>query len=362
MAGLMVRAVALGLLEQSPDEALRVPRVLPLGGVEDEGLAAKAAEALYRIWWEGEESASEAQKLEIHRLAVLGGVEEIVEVIAYKISGEWRRKGRFREVVALGSLSNEVFKNTWLLQEMAYAEHQLGNINRAEYLYREAFENCPNNPAEKGSLLYFIAIFKAQQGDITGAIRLYEESLALTEQVGNVQGKAANLHQLAGIKAQQDDIAGAIALYEESLALKEQIGDVQGKAATLHQLAGIKAQQNDVAEAITLYEESLAIAEQMRDMYGKAPTLHCLAILKAYQGDVAGAITLYEESLAIAEQSGDAQGKAANLHELAGLKAQQGDVGGAIALYEESLAIQEQIGNAQGKATTLHCLAVLKAQ
>ncbi len=42
---------------------------------------------------------------------------------------------------------------------------------------------------------------------------------------------------LARLKANQGDVEGAIALYQQSLEIKEKIGDVQGKAATLHQLA-----------------------------------------------------------------------------------------------------------------------------
>lgn len=47
------RAVALGLLEVSHDEALRVPRILPVQLPEDgEALHKQAAEVLYRLWWE----------------------------------------------------------------------------------------------------------------------------------------------------------------------------------------------------------------------------------------------------------------------------------------------------------------------
>jgi hypothetical protein len=66
--------------------------------------------------------------------------------------------------------------------------------------------------------------------------------LALDEQIGDVQGKAATLHAMANLQAQQGDVAGALGLYRDSLALEEQIGNVQGKAATLHEMANLQAQ------------------------------------------------------------------------------------------------------------------------
>ncbi len=299
---LMGKAVALGLLEQSPDESLRVPRVLSLDLIEDEELAVQAAKSLYQIWWEEAESPSEVQVLEIYRLAILEKTEEIAANITTALANQG-----------------------------------------------------------KAAILHQLAGLKTQQGDVEGAITFYQQSLEIEERIGNAQDKATTLHQLADLKAQQGDVEGAIAFYQQSLEMTERIGNAQDKATTLHQLAGLKAQQGDVVGAIALYQQSLEIQEQIGNAQGKAATLHRLADLKAQQGDVEGEIALYQKSLEIQEQIGDAQGKAATLHQLATLKAQQGDVEGAIALFQQSLEIQEQIGNAQGKATTLGMLGQLLA-
>ena len=76
-------------------------------------------------------------------------------------------------------------------------------------------------------------MIKANQGQVTEAIALYQQSLELKEQIGDVQGKAATLHQMAIIYANQGQVTEAIALFQQSLELKESIGNVQGKAYTL---------------------------------------------------------------------------------------------------------------------------------
>ena len=56
----------------------------------------------------------------------------------------------------------------------------------------------------------------------------------------------------------------AIALYQQSLAIKEQIGDVQGKAATLEMMGQLLAdKKGDSETAISHLQESLAILQRI---------------------------------------------------------------------------------------------------
>ncbi|MFN7851626.1 MAG: CHAT domain-containing protein [Dolichospermum sp.] len=70
LADYINRAVALGLLEVSPDESLRVPRILPLTlPTHVETLHQQAAEVLYRLWWKEGKTSIVEELLEIHRLS-----------------------------------------------------------------------------------------------------------------------------------------------------------------------------------------------------------------------------------------------------------------------------------------------------
>jgi len=363
LEGQIIRAVALGLLEVSPDDSVRVPRILPLMLPENgDSLNRQGAEVLYRLWWEDSETSTEEQRLEIHRLALRGKVENIAVKMATVLTGGWIKNSRFREVVRVCKDTLELTENYRILHNIGYSEQELGLIEKALEHHQQVLKLCPSeDEIQKAATLHELGNLKANTGDIAGAIALYEQSLAIKESIGNLQGKAATLHELGSLKANTGDIAGAIALYEQSLAINESIGNLQGKAATLHQLGILKANAGDIAGAIALYEQSLAINESIGNLQTKAATLHCLGSLKANTGDIAGAIALYEQSLAINESIGNLQTKAATLHCLGSLKANTGDIAGAIALYEQSLAIFESIGNLQGKAMTLQWLGWLAA-
>ncbi len=356
------RSISLGLLEVMPKGTVRVSRVLPLVEPEDEQLAMAAAREVYRVWYEEAETSTEEQKLEIHRLAMTAKDGEIAGGMANILSIEWRQISRYPDILRLLRPTIAISNNLQMMTGLAIAEKENGNPQKGLELHQQVLELCTEEDAQlKATTLHQMASIYANQGQVEQAIDLYQQSLAIYEQVGYDQGKATTLHSMAIVYANQGQAKQAIDLYQQSLAIKEQIGNVQGKAATFHCMAVIYANQGQVEQAIDLYQQSLAITEQIGDVQTKAATLHCLAMIYANQGQVEQAIDLYQQSLAINEQIGDVQGKAATLHCLAIIYANQGQVELAIDLHQQSLAIKEQIGYVQGKAATLHQMAGIYA-
>ena len=359
------KAIALGLLEVSPDKSLRVPRILPLEKTTTESnreIFKIAAQVLYKLWWEDKETSTEEERLEIHRLALLGRETEISGNLASNLANNWWHKNRYRETVELCKSTLNIVEDYRVLKEMAYCQQQLGEVEEALKNYQQAKKLCPlEDETETASICHYLAGIYAQQGEVDEAINLYQQSLDLKERIGDVQGKAASLHNIARIYAQRGDVDEAINLYQQSLDLEERIGNVQGKAASLHQLAGIYAQRGEVDEAINLYQQSLDLEERIGNVQGKAASLHQLAGIYAQRGEVDEAINLFQQSLDLDERIGNVQGKAASLHQLAGIYAQRGEVDEAINLFQQSLELYERIGNVQGKAASLHQLAGIYA-
>jgi tetratricopeptide (TPR) repeat protein len=357
------RAVALGLLEVSHDEALRVPRILPVQLSEDgEALHKQAAEVLYRLWWEEAETATEEQALEIHRLALRGKVDKIAVEIAGRLARHWRNQSRFREAVKLCKSTLEIAKNYLLLHALARCEQQLGEVSKAQEHYQQALDSClVEDEKEKIAIIHNLGYLKANTGKINEAIALFEQSLALTEQIHDVRGLAATLHEMGRLKANTGNINEAIAFFEQSLVLTEQIRDVQGLAATLHEMGRLKANTGNINEAIAFFEQSLAIKEQTRDIQGLAATLQCLGSLKVNTGKINEAIALFEKSLVLAKQIGDIQGLAATLNNLGYLKLNSGEINEAVALFEQSLDLTKQISDFHTQVRTLHNLGYIKA-
>jgi tetratricopeptide (TPR) repeat protein len=303
------RAVALGLLEVSPDESLRVPRILPLKLPEDsETLHQQAAEVLYRLWWDDAESSTEEQQQEVYRLALRGKAEKIAVEVANILLTQWLYRSRFREVIKTCKETLEIFKDYGILYRLASAERELGEFDKALDNYQKALESCPPEAGEeKAEIIYNLARLRANEEKIAEAITLYKQSLEISKGIGNVKTQAAILHQLAILNVRLGQIPEAIALCQQSLALTasatESIGNVQGKAATLHLLAVLKVKLGGIEEAIALYEQSLELSESIGDLRGKAITLGMIGQLLVYEkGDFATALNCLQQSLEILQR------------------------------------------------------------
>ncbi|OKH42171.1 NB-ARC domain-containing protein [Nostoc calcicola FACHB-389] len=354
------RAVALGLLEVSHDEALRVPRILPVQLPEDgEGLYKQAVEVLYRLWWEKGKNRTQEQQLEIHRLALLSKEDKKAAEIARHLAMRWSYESQFTKAVQLCKLTIEITEDYHVFKEMAYCEMLVGEVDKALEHYQQALNFCPlEDKGQQASINHNLGILKANRGEINEAITFYEQSLGLTD----VRGQAGTLRQLGILKANIGEINEAIALLEQSLAINKQIKSIQGEAATLHQLGKLKANTGEINAALILYQKYLAITEQIGDVQTKAATLHEMGILEANRGEIKTAIAHYKQSLILTEQIGDVQTQAATLHELGRLKANTGEINEAMVLFQKSLALTEQIGNVQIKAITLWCLGQIAQQ
>ncbi len=297
------RAVALGLLEVSHDQALRVPHILPVQLSDGEALHKQAAEVLYHLWREEKETTTEEQGLETHRLALRGKVDKIAVEVATSLTIRWYDISRFREAVAVCRSTLEIIENYRVLYELAKSEQELGLIEQAFEHYQQVLALCPpEDKLQKAVTLHQLEMLRANRGEIKEAIALYQQSLSITEQFGDVKGRATTLHNLGILKANRGEIKNATALYEHFLSITEQIGDVQGKAATLHQFGILKANRGEIEDAIALFQRSLAITEQIGNVQNQAMTLWWLGGMAERQGNCNQALDYLQSSLEILQR------------------------------------------------------------
>ena len=217
-------------------------------------MAARAAREIYEVWGKSE---SEIERLEIHRLAIEGKEGAIAAAVGSRLANSWNQGNRYRETVAICRQTLEIWEDRQISHALAYAEDDLGEIENCLVNYQRAIDLCPESEQkELATLMHNKAIVLHNQGNVDGAIALYEESLQIQRAIGNQQGIAATLHEIATVYRNQDNVDGAIALYEESLQIKRAIGNVQGIASTLAMLAQIiVVHQQDFGTAMT-YDRS----------------------------------------------------------------------------------------------------------
>jgi tetratricopeptide (TPR) repeat protein len=68
---------------------------------------------------------------------------------------------------------------------------------------------------------------------------------------------------MAGIYVNQGKVEEAIGLYQQSIDIEEQIGNVQGKAATLAMMGDLLTNQGEFDRAIPMLQESATILQSI---------------------------------------------------------------------------------------------------
>jgi hypothetical protein len=100
---------------------------------------------------------------------------------------------------------------------------------------------------------------KHHQGDLVGAEKLYQESLALFRDLGDRRGTAFVLYQLGRVSLIRHDANEAAARFNESLVLRQHVGETAAVIETLEGLAGAACVRGDPALGVRIFAATEAL-------------------------------------------------------------------------------------------------------
>ena len=203
------------------------------------------------------------------------------------------------------------------------------------------------------------------QGDFGQATMRLEESLALSQALGDSTG-IANTQSHLGIIAQlQGDYPRATTLLEASLALRREIGDRHGVAGALNNLGLVALCQDDYAQARPLIEEALALVRELGSARYIALALNNLGIVALGQRDLAKASACCRESMQLLCELNNKYDIADCLVGLAGVAREQGQPERAARLSGAIETLLDSIGAVLERAEQItqdRTIAALRAQ
>jgi predicted ATPase/DNA-binding XRE family transcriptional regulator len=214
-------------------------------------------------------------------------------------------------------------------------------------------------PARRWLALHGAGNMSLSLGEYARAKAYYEESLAVTQQLGVQFGIANSLVNLSMVTLYQGDLPEAIRLQEQALAIHSAVGNKIGKALALHNLADMLVQAGDYDRAAAFAEESLAYCKELGDGLGIAWALHDLGLLAHRHGASERARALLEECRTSYNKLGSKNDLARALNDLGELAADQGQHERAMALYEESLRLSIELGDRRRQAAVLDSMGRL---
>ena len=239
--------------------------------------------------------------------------------------------------------------------------HMMGKYQRAvEFAEESLLIFRKLGSAGRRDSAYVLCLLGTHQlrQDVRQAKILLEESLTLSQEVGDKFGVAQCLDDLSVVAWNEDRKEEARALLDEDLALRKEIGDKDGTAFILDELGNQAVRKGDYEQAIMYYEEGLALFQEVGNKRGASMTLSYLGGVARAQDNYEWATILLEEALMLEQDLGDKQATANRLVDLGAVAQSEGAYKRATQTYAEALKLFRELDNQFGIAITLRHLGL----
>ncbi len=142
-------------------------------------------------------------------------------------------------------------------------------------------------------------------GEYQKASEFYQQSLAITREIGDRGGEAASYIGLGNVYQSLGEYQKAIEFHQQSLAITRKIGDRESEAYSYGNLGNVYYSLGEYQKAIEFHQQSLAIKREIGDRGGEAESYNNLGAVYYSLGEYQKAIEFYQQSLAITREIGD---------------------------------------------------------
>ena len=158
---------------------------------------------------------------------------------------------------------------------------------------------------EEALLCNELGLWLKFRGAYAEALRWYEQSVVLKEELGDKAGLATSYTNIGSIHYARGAYGEALAWFEKSVVLNEKLGDKVGLAMSYNNIGAVQYARGANDEALMLYEKSVALAEELSEKAWLVATYTNIGEIHRAHGTYAEALTWYEKSVALAEELGD---------------------------------------------------------
>jgi tetratricopeptide (TPR) repeat protein len=210
------------------------------------------------------------------------------------------------------------------------------------------------------TLHFMRAKYQFRQGDPESALRSCHRSRDLNNLLNDSHAQAGILQLTGSIQLALEKTDEALNLFQQSLALYEQMDEDKGKGVLLHAIASVYQDKGRYDEALNLYQQSYDIKWRLGDSVNAVATILAMAQIHGGRGHVNEAINACQCALIICDRIEYLSGKAAALGELGFWLIHVGKMDEAMRSCQESLALKESLADPRNSAYILSNMALIE--
>jgi CHAT domain-containing protein/tetratricopeptide (TPR) repeat protein len=246
-------------------------------------------------------------------------------------------------------------KMATLLNNLGQVEVNMGELEDAAGRFAEAEEIAKACGLKwiLGYVSYGRAAIAEKKGDKEGALKLFQQALALHREQGNVWGELGVQLRLGYLRGSLGQYALAVGHYERALKVYEGMKSLYGLSWTLAGLAVTYHKLGDFAKAEEYYRRTLDVKRRLGDGRGAAWSLNSLGMIADMQGRYREALSFENEAMAMYREAGDRAGMGEVHFSIGSVYYYLGNYPEALKHYEEAFAVATETGNGQFLGTVV---------
>jgi tetratricopeptide (TPR) repeat protein len=232
--------------------------------------------------------------------------------IAYRLQPFFQRAGYWQKAIQLiaGFLAVAERTKDWRaiaqlrIQQAKYLSLR-GDLTGAEKILSPLADIISRIEAQKvrqpceTMWLTTLGTIHQRRGHFDEAVKAFQQSAAIEEQLGSEHGRAKMLNSLGAVLQRMGRFDEALDVFQRSYELLVKLDDQRGQAMVLNSLGGVLQRQGKFEAAMGALERSYAISEQMGDQISLAMVHFVIGKTLLAQGKVAEAVTELSQSFEI---------------------------------------------------------------
>lgn len=194
---------------------------------------------------------------------------------------------------------------------LGYAEFLYGNLQEAKRIHEETnalASALDYSPIGIAFGLNNLGEIERNLGNMERAQELFDEAFTIFKRYKNHRGMAFSLNNLGGVMYLIGNVVGAQEKFYKAYELHREIGDLTGTAHSLSALGNGASFDGDYDEARRYYDTALQIRREIGNLRGIADSLTDLARVELDAYNIEAGTAYIDESLEIRERIGDKQG------------------------------------------------------
>jgi predicted ATPase/DNA-binding SARP family transcriptional activator len=220
-----------------------------------------------------------------------------------------------------------------------------GNLTEGRELLAAALSLPGGPPALRQRALNGAGAVAGEQGHFEAAKALFEQSMALTPEVGDDNRAARISGNLGNLALYALDFDAAIERFDAGVAFMRSVDDARGLSLMLQNLGIAHAGAGHHQQAVELLTESVAVARRAGDPGHISSTLRTLArLLLDDAEELEQALELLREAMRLSHELNERPGLTESLETLSGVAVRKGDPHTGALLIGAAGALREAAG------------------